>query len=64
MTADNSTPGDDREREDQIEIEPDSKRGTEGEAASEGRRAGANSDEAGRPLAPQTGNPRAPDRRG
>ena len=43
--------------EDVEEIAPDSKRGTEGQSAHGGRQVGPSSDEAGKPQAPQTGEP-------
>lgn len=39
------------------EIAPASKRPTDGQAAHGGDQAGPGSDEAGRPIAPQTGDP-------
>lgn len=41
----------------------ESRRGDEGEAVHGGDQAGPNSDRAGEPIAPQTGNPHADDRR-
>lgn len=46
-----------RGTEEVIEVAPDSKRGTEGEAVHGGRQVGPNSDNAGEPQAPQTGEP-------
>lgn len=62
MTSDSSKQQQNRDLDDVLEEEPESKHGTEGEAANEGRRVGANSDEAGKPQAPQTGSPRGPER--
>ncbi|HEX2802809.1 MAG TPA: hypothetical protein VHN55_02325 [Sphingomicrobium sp.] len=52
-----------RDLEDVLEEEPQSKRGKQGQAAHGGDQAGANSADGGKPQAPQTGNPRADDRR-
>ncbi|WP_155264139.1 hypothetical protein [Sphingomonas segetis] len=49
--------------DDVLEQEPESSHGDQGEAANGGEQAGPNSDRAGAPIAPQTGNPRARDRR-
>ena len=51
------------ELEDVLEQEPESSHGVEGEAVHGGDQAGPNSDRGGEPIAPQTGNPRAKDRR-
>lgn len=53
-----------RDRDAVIEHEPQSKHGTEGEAAHGGRVVGPNSDQAGKPQAPQTGDPHSDDRQG
>ena len=63
MSNNSSKPRQKLDLEDVIEREPDSKHGTEGETANQGLRAGPNSDQAGKPQAPQVGNPRSPDRR-
>ena len=65
-TADSNsnTPGNDRDIDDVAEIDPAAKRGKMGQAAHAGDQAGPNSADAGKPQAPQTGNPRADDRQG
>lgn len=55
-------PGNPPDVDDVIEIAPDSKRGKAGQAAHGGDRAGASSHQAGKPQAPQTGDPKADDR--
>ena len=60
----NNTTGSDRDVDEVTEIEPGSKRGKMGQAAHGGDQAGANSADAGKPQAPQTGDPRADDRQG
>lgn len=63
MTQDNRNKESETSLDDIAEIDPESKHGLEGELANEGRQAGPNSDQAGKPQSPQTGNPRADDRR-
>ena len=46
-----------RDLDNVLEEEPESKRGMEGQAAHGGRQVGPNSDQAGKPQAPQTGEP-------
>ena len=62
MTDNSSNAGGKREAEEILEDEPQSKRGTQGRAAHGGDRAGPNSADSGRTIAPQKGNPRADDR--
>lgn len=62
--ADNNRNDADRDIEDVAEIEPNSKRGKSGQAAHGGDQAGPSSADAGKPQAPQTGDPRADDRQG
>jgi hypothetical protein len=64
MTEASSKSGSTRDLEDVLEEKPESKHGEQGQAANGGEQAGANSDDAGRPIAPQTGSPGAGDRRG
>lgn len=63
MTMNSSNPHKDTGIDEIVEEEPESKRGTEGKSVHGGQRAGPNSADAGKPEAPQVGNPRAPDRR-
>lgn len=63
MNSNSSNDDQNRDLEDVIEHDPQSKRGAEGKKANEGQQAGANSDRAGQPVAPQIGDPRAKDRR-
>lgn len=62
--ADTSRKGGDAAIDDVAEIEPGSKRGKAGQAAHGGDQAGPSSADAGKPQAPQTGDPRADDRQG
>jgi len=57
MTANHDNSSDKADLEDVAEIEPGSKKGNQGQAANGGDQAGPSSDEAGAPLAPQTGEP-------
>jgi hypothetical protein len=59
----NGNSGDSHELEQVLEEDPQSKHGDEGEAVHHGDQAGPNSSRAGQPIAPQTGDPRARDRR-
>lgn len=63
MNSNSSKDRQNRGIEDVMEQDPQSKRGDEGEAVHGGAQAGPNSDRGGQPIAPQTGNPRAKDRR-
>ena len=63
MNGNSSSRDEKRDLDDVIEQDPESKHGDEGESANEGRQAGANSARAGQPIAPQTGDPMAKDRR-
>lgn len=63
MNSSNSNSGQNRDLEDVIQQDPESKHGEEGEAVHGGGQAGPNSARGGQPIAPQTGNPRAKDRR-
>ncbi|HET7315937.1 MAG TPA: hypothetical protein VFI88_00750 [Sphingomicrobium sp.] len=64
MTSNSSKSPSRRHLEHVLEEKPESKHGEQGQAANGGDQAGPNSDEGGRPIAPQTGNPRADNRRG
>jgi hypothetical protein len=57
MNSNSSNRDQKRDPESTIELAPDSKHGTEGQAAHGGRQVGPNSDDAGKPQAPQTGEP-------
>ncbi len=57
MDSNSSNRGQDRDLEDVVEQEPESKHGTEGEAVHGGDQAGPNSADAGDRLSPQTGEP-------
>lgn len=57
MAGDSKNDHGKRDLEDVLEHEPQSKRGTEGEAVHGGDQAGPNSADAGRRQAPQTGEP-------
>jgi hypothetical protein len=57
MSSDSEPRGAKRDLEDVTKIEPGSKKANQGQAANGGKQAGPRSDEAGRPLAPQTGEP-------
>ena len=57
MNADSNKHGEKRNLDDVVEIEPGSKKGNEGQAVNGGDQAGPSSDQAGRPQAPQTGEP-------
>lgn len=63
MTGTSSKHGQKRDLEDVLEEHPEAEHGTQGEMANENQQAGPNSARAGEPVAPQTGNPRAEDRR-
>ena len=63
MTSNSSKDEAKRHLEDVLERHPQAEHGTQGEMANENRQAGPNSDRDGQPIAPQTGNPRAKDRR-
>ncbi len=64
MDSNSSKHGGTRDLDDVIEHDPQSKHGSEGEAAHGGRVVGPNSDQAGKPQAPQTGDPHGDDRHG
>lgn len=57
MDSNSSNRGQDRDLEDVVEQEPESKHGTEGEAVHGGDQAGPNSADAGERLSAQTGEP-------
>lgn len=57
MDGNSNNRGAKRDLEDVLELGPESEHGTEGQAAHGGRQVGPNSDEAGKPQAPQTGEP-------
>lgn len=59
----NGTNHDRRDLEEVLDEDPQSKHGDEGEAVHGGEQAGPNSDRAGQPIAPQTGDPRSEERR-
>ncbi len=63
MNQPSTNPDQKRNLHDVLEEDPSSKRGNEGESVDGGRQAGPNSDRAGQPIEPQTGDPRANDRR-
>ena len=63
MNSNSSNDGQKLGLEDVVEEKPEAKHGDDGQAANENRQAGPNSDRGGQPIAPQTGNPRADDRR-
>jgi hypothetical protein len=63
MNGNSSNREQNRDLDDVLEHEPESSHGDQGEAANGGEQAGPNSDRGGEPIAPQTGNPRATDRR-
>ena len=63
MTDGNAT-GTDHDLKDVAEVDPASKRGQSGQAAHGGDQAGPSSDDAGRPLSPQTGDPHSDERQG
>lgn len=63
MNSNSSSGGQQRNLDKMIEQDPQSRHGDEGEAVKGGREAGPNSDRGGQPVAPQTGDPRAKDRR-
>ena len=63
MNSNSSNPGQKRDLDELIEHDPEAKHGDEGEAVHGGDQAGPNSSRGGQPIAPQTGNPRAKDRR-
>lgn len=57
MSADSSNSNRKRDLDDVLELDPQSKRGTEGESVHGGDQAGPNSTDAGRMQAPQKGDP-------
>jgi hypothetical protein len=57
MNGNNSKDDQRRDLDEVIEQQPQAKHGEQGEAANEGRQAGANSARTGEPIAPQTGEP-------
>lgn len=57
MTGNSKNHGGKRDLDDVLEHEPESKRGSEGEAVHGGDQVGPNSADAGKPQAPQTGRP-------
>lgn len=63
MTSNSSNHDLQSKLEEIIDEDPQSHRGDEGEAVKGGRQVGPNADRGGQPLAPQTGDPRAKDRR-
>jgi hypothetical protein len=63
MTDGNPT-STDHDLEDVAKTDPASKRGNSGQAAHGGDQAGPSSDDAGRPLSPQTGDPHSDGRQG
>ena len=63
MNSNSSTDGQNRHLEEILEEDPQSKHGDEGEAVHGGDQAGPNSNRGGQPIAPQSGDPRARDRR-
>ncbi len=63
MDGNSSNGGKNRDLDEVIEEDPESKHGVEGEAVHGGEQAGPNSARSGQPIAPQTGDRRANDRR-
>jgi hypothetical protein len=63
MNSNNRNDGQKRDLEDVLEQQPESSRGDQGKAVDGGDQAGPNSTRGGQPIAPQTGDPRATDRR-
>lgn len=63
MSSNSSNGNQENDLEGVLEEKPESKHGVEGEAVHGGDLAGPNSSRSGQPIAPQTGDPRAGDRR-
>ena len=63
MNSNSSKSSGNRDLEEVIEQDPESKHGDEGEAVHGGEQAGPNSARSGQPIVPQTGDPQASDRR-
>jgi len=62
--TDGNPRGSGQESEDRTGVEPEAKGRSSGRTANEGTLAGPSSDDAGAPIAPQTGDPHGDDRQG